>query len=171
MRQRSELRQPHMERKVNQHLSVLPLNDFAVVSSRPFSFWDGSPRVKLGPLGAEAALSNSRESLQATLHAFAEKVMRPIGGRSTAGPRKRSSIKARSSGCFAGLTLNAEFQCKRARAPLPKHAGATASIATFMIAAQAQTGLPAEPEPANVDAPQEKFLIDRARQLGLSRLC
>lgn len=55
------MRQPHMERKLDQHLSVRLLNDFAAVSSRPFSFWDGSPRVKLGLLGAEAVLSDTGE--------------------------------------------------------------------------------------------------------------
>tara|TARA_R110000868_G_scaffold155949_9_gene382616 strand:+ start:4421 stop:4582 length:162 start_codon:yes stop_codon:yes gene_type:complete len=50
-----------MERKLDQHLSVRLLNDFAAVSSRPFSFWDGSPRVKLGLLGAEAVLSDTGE--------------------------------------------------------------------------------------------------------------
>lgn len=69
----------HRERNVNQPLSVKSLDDYAVGTPRPFNLWDASPRVKLGPLGTEPALSDIVGSLQTTVHAFAKKVMRPIG--------------------------------------------------------------------------------------------
>jgi acyl-CoA dehydrogenase len=46
---------------------------------RPFSDWDRTPRVKLGPLGAEPPLPGVVGPLQGALHGFAERVMRPIG--------------------------------------------------------------------------------------------
>jgi acyl-CoA dehydrogenase len=44
-----------------------------------FQDWDASPKVKLGPLGAEPPMNDLAEEFQRTLRHFAETVMRPIG--------------------------------------------------------------------------------------------
>lgn len=45
----------------------------------PFEKWDADPHVVLGQMGAEPPLPGIAGDLQVSLHAFAEKVMRPIG--------------------------------------------------------------------------------------------
>jgi alkylation response protein AidB-like acyl-CoA dehydrogenase len=45
----------------------------------PIFSWPESPRVQLGPTGAEPPLSETEAAFQATIHRFAESVMRPIG--------------------------------------------------------------------------------------------
>ena len=41
--------------------------------------WPQVPYVKLGPWGAEPELTEVEREIQRSVHAFAEKVMRPIG--------------------------------------------------------------------------------------------
>jgi len=41
--------------------------------------WPQVPHVKLGPWGAESALSEVEREIQRSVHVFAEKVMRPVG--------------------------------------------------------------------------------------------
>lgn len=41
--------------------------------------WEASPRIQLGPLGAESALNEMEQAMWESLHAFAANVMRPIG--------------------------------------------------------------------------------------------
>ncbi|MFW2454984.1 acyl-CoA dehydrogenase family protein [Methyloversatilis discipulorum] len=44
----------------------------------PFN-WPSAPKVKLGATGADSEMSDLEREMQKNLHAFAEKVMRPIG--------------------------------------------------------------------------------------------
>ncbi|MEO5598829.1 MAG: acyl-CoA dehydrogenase family protein [Novosphingobium sp.] len=64
---------------MNQHATMqnVPVND--AEGPRPFALWDASPVVRLGPLGAEPPLPEVAGALQQSVHALAEKVMRPIG--------------------------------------------------------------------------------------------
>lgn len=60
------------------------MNHIAPMSSvaggpRPFAAWEREPRVKLGPMGAELPLPGVVGDLQASLHAFAERTIRPAG--------------------------------------------------------------------------------------------
>jgi len=45
----------------------------------PIFHWEDKPRVKLGPLGAESPMNDMESSIWQSLHAFAEKTMRPVG--------------------------------------------------------------------------------------------
>ncbi len=53
--------------------------EMAKAGPRPFAAWDRQPYVKLGALGAELPPPGIVGELQATLHAFAERTMRPAG--------------------------------------------------------------------------------------------
>lgn len=44
----------------------------------PFN-WPASPKVKLGPFGADSEMTELEREMHKSLHAFAEKVMRPVG--------------------------------------------------------------------------------------------
>jgi alkylation response protein AidB-like acyl-CoA dehydrogenase len=59
-----------------------PANSFIVGEERPdmppFN-WPKVPKVKLGAFGADPAMTELESEMQRTVHAFAEKVMRPVG--------------------------------------------------------------------------------------------
>jgi len=45
----------------------------------PIVHWEDKPRVELGPLSAESPMNDMESSIWQSLHAFAEKTMRPVG--------------------------------------------------------------------------------------------
>ncbi len=68
---------------MNQPAKPLPLGDDSAVAAStqplPFSRWPQTPRVVLGVTGAEPPMPEVIGGLQESVHAFASKVMRPIG--------------------------------------------------------------------------------------------
>ncbi len=54
-------------------------NSIAIDPGSVLASWPEVPLVKLGPTGAQAELTEMEQEMQRTVHAFAEKVMRPVG--------------------------------------------------------------------------------------------